>query len=156
MVVTGLIAMIAYGALLTFVHSQVTGQLDGQLAFTARQVGALARAGHLTSPIVSGSPGLIQVQNDRRQVLAASRSMVGLPALRAPQPHGDSPLYQRICPGNRCFTAITTRVSGPSGPLTIYVLGTEPGLFPRPGLAVLLALGIPVSIGVAGLWRYWL
>jgi signal transduction histidine kinase len=156
MVVTGLIAMVAYGALLTFLHSQATGQLDSQLAFTARQVGALARAGHLTSPIVSGSPGLIQVQNDRRQVVAASRSMVGLPALRARQPHGEGPLYQRVCPGNRCFTAISTRVSSPSGPLTIYVLGTEVGLFPRPGLAVLLALGIPVSIGVAGLWRWWL
>jgi signal transduction histidine kinase len=156
MVVTGILAMLAYGALLVFIRMQAETQLNNQLAFTARQVSALARAGHLTSPIVSGSPGLIQVQNDRRQVVAASRSLVGLSALRAPRPSVEGPLFQRVCPGARCFTAIATRVAGPSGPLTVYVLAPEPGLFPRPGLAVFLALGIPVSIGAAGAWRWWL
>jgi signal transduction histidine kinase len=156
MVVTGILAMLAYGALLVLIRMQAEAQLNNQLAFTARQVSALARAGNLTSPIVSGSPGLIQVQNDRRQVVAASRSLVGLSALRAPRPSVESPLFQRVCPGARCFTAIATRVAGPSGPLTVYVLAPEPGLFPRPGLAVFLALGIPVSIGAAGAWRWWL
>jgi signal transduction histidine kinase len=156
MVVTGILAMLAYGALLVFIRMQAETQLNNQLAFTARQVSALARAGQHTSPIVSGSPGLIQVQNDRRQVVAASRSLVGLSALRAPRPSVEGPLFQRVCPGARCFTAIATRVAGPSGPLTVYVLAPEPGLFPRPGLAVFLALGIPVSIGAAGAWRWWL
>jgi signal transduction histidine kinase len=156
MIVTGFIAMLAYGALLAFVRVQAGTQLTNQLAFTARHVATLARAGHLTSPIVSGNPGLIQVQNERRQVVAASRSLVGLSALRAPRPTSESPLFQRICPGNRCFTAVVTRVDAPSGPLTVYVLAPALGLFPRPGLAVFLALGIPVSIGAAGVWRWWL
>ncbi len=164
MVVTGLIALLAYGALLAFIRIQAGVQLANQLAFTARQVGALARAGHLTSPIVSGTPGLIQVQNERRQVVAASRSVLGLSALRAPRPAGDAPLFRRVCPGSRCFTSVAMRVAGPSvalagggtGVLTVYVLAPEPGLFPRPGLAVFLALGIPVSIGAAGAWRWWL
>lgn len=156
MVVTGFLAMLGYGALLVFVRMQAGTALTSQLTFTARQVGALAHVGHLTSPIVSGTPGLIQVQNDQRQVVAASRSLVGLSALRAPRPKSESPLFQRICPANRCFTAVATRVSSPSGPLTVYVLAPELGLFPRPGLAVFLALGIPVSIGAAGVWRWWL
>jgi signal transduction histidine kinase len=156
MVVTGFLAMLAYGALLVFVRMQANTALTNQLTFTARQVGALARVGHLTSPIVSGTPGLIQVQNEKRQVVAASRSLVGLSALRAPRPSGETPLFQRICPANRCFTAVATRVTSPSGPLTVYVLAPELGLFPRPGLAVFLSLGIPVSIGTAGLWRWWL
>ena len=156
MVVTGLLAMLAYGALLAFIRIQAGTQLTNQLVFTARQVGAIARTGHLGNPIVSGTPGLIQVQDDQRRVVAASRSLVGLSALRAPRPIGDGPLLQRICPGKRCFTGVTTRVAGPSGPLTVYVLAPELGLFPRPGLAVFLALGIPVSIGAAGGWRWWL
>lgn len=156
MVVTGFLAMLAYGALLAFVRIQAGAQLSNQLVFTARQVGAIARTGHLATPIVSGTPGLIQVQDDRRHVVAASRSLVGLSALRAPRPAGDGPLFERVCPGNRCFTGVATRVAGPSGPLTVYVLAPELGLFPRPGLAVFLALGIPVSIGAAGAWRWWL
>jgi signal transduction histidine kinase len=156
MVVTGFLAMLAYGALLAFIRIQAGTQLTNQLVFTARQVGAIARTGHLANPIVSSTPGLIQVQDDRRRVVAASRSLVGLSALRAPRPTGDSPLLQRVCPGNRCFTGVATRVTGPSGPLTVYVLAPELGLFPRPGLAVFLALGIPVSIGAAGVWKWWL
>lgn len=156
MVVTGILAMLAYGALLVFVRMQAESQLTNQLASTARQVIAIARSGHLTSPIVSGTPGYIQVQDDRRQVVAASRSVVGLPALRAPRPTGDGFLFERICPSSRCFTAVVARVTGPSGRLTVYVLAPELGLFPRPGLAVFLALGIPVSIGAAGVWRWWL
>src|SRR4051794_30229799 len=129
MVVTGFLAMLAYGALLVFVRMQANTTLTNQLTFTARQVGALARVGHLTNPIVSGTPGLIQVQNDRRQVVAASRSLVGLSALQARRPSGEGPLFQRVCPGNRCFTAVATRVTGPSGPLTVYVLAPELGLF---------------------------
>jgi signal transduction histidine kinase len=157
MVVTGFIAMLAYAALLTFIRLQAMTQLNNQLTFTARQVGAIARAGHLTSPIVSGNSGLIQVQNDRRQVVAASRSVVGLSALKAPRASTVNPLYERICPGgDRCFSAVSIRVTGPAEPLTVYVLAPEPGLFPRPGLAVALALGIPVSIGATGVWRWWL
>lgn len=156
MVVTGLLAMLGYGALLVFVRVQASVALTSQLTFTAHQVGALARVGHLTSPIVSGTPGLIQVQNDQRQVVAASRSLVGLSALHAPRPTSERPLFQRICPADRCFTAVAIRVASPSGPLTVYVLAPELGLFPRPGLAVFLALGIPVSIGAAGVWRWWL
>jgi signal transduction histidine kinase len=156
MVVTGILAMLAYGALLAFIRIQAGIQLSNQLTFTARQVATLARAGHLTSPIVSGTPGLIQVQDDRHQVVAASRSLVGLSALRAPRPAGDDLLFQRVCPGKRCFTGVALRVAGPSGPLTVYVVAPELGLFPRPGLAVFLALGIPVSMGAAGVWRWWL
>lgn len=156
MVVTGSLAMLGYGALLVFVRMQASTALTNQLTFTARQVAALARVGHLTSPIVSGTPGLIQVQNDRHQVVAASRSLVGLSAVHAARPSGETPLFQRICPADRCFTSVATRVVTPTGPLTVYVLAPELGLFPRPGLAVVLALGIPVSIGVAGLWRWWL
>jgi signal transduction histidine kinase len=156
MVVTGFLAMLAYGALLAFVRIQAGTQLTNQLVFTARQVGAVARTGHLDNPIVSGTPGLIQVQDDRRRVVAASRSLVGLSALQAPRPTGNRPLFQRICPGTRCFTGVATRATGPSGPLIVYVLAPEMGLFPRPGLAVLLALGIPVSIGAAGVARWWL
>lgn len=157
MVVTGFLAMLAYGGLLAFVRIQAGIQLDNQLTFTARQVATLIRAGgHLGSPIVSGNPGLIQVQNDQRQVVAASRSLVGLSALRAKAPTGGSHLFERVCPANRCFHALSMRVVGPNGPLTVYVLAPELGLFPRPGLAVFLALGIPFSIGVAGVWRWWL
>ncbi|MFB9836347.1 sensor histidine kinase [Actinoallomurus acaciae] len=156
MVVTGFLAMLAYGGLLAFVRIQAGIQLDNQLSFTARQVATLIRAGHLETPIVSGNPGLIQVQNDRRQVVAASRSLVGLPALRAKAPAGGSHLFERVCPANRCFHALSMHVVGPDGPLTVYVLAPELGLFPRPGLAVFLALGIPFSIGVAGVWRWWL
>jgi signal transduction histidine kinase len=157
MVVTGILAMLVYGVLLAFVRYQVNSQITSQLAFTARQVGALARTGRLTSPIVSGNPGLIQVQNDQRQVVAASRSLVGVSALHAPRPGDDESLHRRICPGRgRCFTAVSLRVTGPAEPLTIYVLQPEPGIFPRPVLAVVLALGIPVSIGAVGVCRWWL
>jgi signal transduction histidine kinase len=156
MLVTGVIAVLAVGGLLALVRVQVTGRLTDRLVFTARQVGVLARAGHLASPIVSGTPGLIQVQDEQGRVVGASRSLVGLSALRAPRPTSDGPLHERICPGNRCFTAVATRVTVPYGRLTVYVLAPEPGLFPRPGLAVLLALSIPVSIGMVGLWRWWL
>jgi signal transduction histidine kinase len=83
---------------------------------------------------------------------------VGLSALRARRPGTDESLRQRICPGerHRCFTAVAVRVKGPVEPLTIYVLAPEPGIFPRPVLAVVLALGIPVSIGAAGAWMWWL
>ncbi len=157
MIVTGLIAMLVCGALLAVVRLQVNGQLRDELAFTARQVGALAHTGRLTTPIVSGNPGLIQVQDDQRRVVAASRSLVGLSALRAPRPGADQILHRRICPGDhgRCFTMVSLRVTGPAEPLTVYVLAPEPGIFPRPVLAVLLALGIPVSIGVVGTWRWW-
>jgi signal transduction histidine kinase len=158
MVVTGAIAMLAYGALLAFVRIQAGSQVTNELAFTARQVAATARSGRLTNPIVSGNPGLIQVQNDRRQVVAASRSLTGLSALHAARPGDGESLHQRICPGERrrCFTSVALRITGPAEPLTVYVLGPEPGIFPRPVLAVVLALGIPVSIGTVGVWRWWL
>jgi signal transduction histidine kinase len=158
MVVTGFVAMLLYGALLAFIRFQADSQITTELGFTARQVGAIARSGHLTNPIVSGSPGLIQVQNDRRQVVAASRSLVGLSALRAPRPDVGHSLHQRICPGDRhrCFAAVTLRVITPAEPLTVYALAPEPGLFPRPGLAVVLTLGVPVGTAMVGVWRWWL
>ena len=158
MVVTGVAAVLVYGALLTLIRFQVNDRITTELGFSARQVAALARAGHLTNPIVSGNPGLVQVQNDQRQVVAASRVLTGLPALHAPRPSNGTRLDQRICDdsGQRCFTAVTLRVSAQKEPLTVYALAPEPGLFPKPGWAVLLALGIPVSIGLAGVWRWWI
>ncbi len=158
MMVTAFLAVLAYGALLAAVRIQVADRIDGELAFTAHQVSAMAREGGLANPIVSGAHGLVQVQNDKGAVVAASRSLMGLSALRARRPDTGESIRQRVCPGerHRCFTAVTVRAEGTAGPLTIYVLAPEPGIFPRPVLAVMLALGIPVSIGAAGAWRWWL
>ncbi len=157
MMVTAFLAVLAYAALLALVRYQVADRINGELAFTARQVATLARAGRLTTPLVSGNPGLIQVQNDQGKVVSASRSLVGLSALHAKKPAADESLRQRVCPGERrrCFTAVALRVNGPVEPLTVYVLAPEPGIFPRPVLAVVLALGIPAGIGAAGAVRWW-
>jgi signal transduction histidine kinase len=156
MTMTGIVAVLLYIGLLALIQYQVNSRLSTELAFTTRQISALARAGQLPDPVVTGGHRLVQVQNDRGQVVAATRSVSGLPALRARRPADGQLIEQRVCVDPRhCLMVVSQRVTGPSQALTVHSVAPEPGLFPRPGLAVLLALGIPVSIGAGGVWRWW-
>ncbi|GAA4612647.1 HAMP domain-containing sensor histidine kinase [Actinoallomurus liliacearum] len=156
MTVTGVVAVLLYIGVLALIQYQVTSRLSTDLTYTTRQMAALARAGRLTNPVITGGHQLVQVQNDRGQVVAATRSVSGLPALHARRPADGQRIEQRVCVDPRhCLTLVSQRVTGPGQALTIHSIAPEPGLFPRPGLAVLLALGIPVSIGAAGVWRWW-
>ncbi|MCO5971724.1 sensor histidine kinase [Actinoallomurus soli] len=156
MTVTGVVAVLVYIGVLALIQYQVADRLSTELTYTTRQVAALARAGHLTNPVIVGGHQLVQVQNDRGQVVAATRSVSGLPALHARRPVDGERIEQRVCVDRRhCLTVVSQRVTGPGQAVIIHSIAPEPGLFPRPGLAVLLALGIPVSIGVGGVWRWW-
>lgn len=151
-----MVAVLVYIGLLALIHYLVTDRLTAELNFTARQTAALARADHLTNPVITGGHRLVQVQNDRGQVVAATRSVSGLPALHAKRPRDSERIEQRVCVDTRhCLLVVSQRVVSPGQPLTVHAIAPEPGLFPRPGLAVLLALGIPVSIGFGGVWRWW-
>jgi signal transduction histidine kinase len=156
MTVTGILAVLVYIGLLALIQYQVSARLSTELTHTTRQIAALARAGHLTNPVITGGHQLVQVQNDRGQVVAATRSVSGLPALRARRPADGQRMEQRVCVDRRhCLMVVSQRVTGPEQALTVHSIAPVPGLFPHPGLAVLLALGIPVSIGVGGVWRWW-
>jgi signal transduction histidine kinase len=156
MTVTGIVAVLLYIGLLALIQYQVASSLTTDLAFTTRQIAALVRAGQLTNPVITGGHQLVQVQNDHGQVVAATKSVSGLPALHARRPPDGGRIEQRVCVDPRhCLMVVSQRVPGPGEALTIHSITPEPGLFPRPGLAVLLALGIPVSIGAGGVWRWW-
>jgi signal transduction histidine kinase len=156
MMMTGIVAVLLYIGVLALIQYQVNSRLSTELSYTTRQIAALARAGQLSNPVVTGGHRLVQVQNDQGQVVAATRSVSGLPALRARRPADGRLIEQRVCVDPRhCLMAVSQRVARPGQALTIHSVAPEPGLFPRPGLAVLLALGIPVSIGAGGVWRWW-
>jgi signal transduction histidine kinase len=154
MLVAGLVALLVYAGLISLIRSQYTYRLTNQLAHTARAVSAEIRSG---SPLVTADRDLVQVQSDSGRVTAASPGMSGAPALRARRPPDDQRMDQRVCEPYRttCYVVVAMRVTHASEPVTVYSLAPEPGLFPRPGLAVLLALGIPVSIGLVGVAQWW-
>lgn len=157
MAATALVAMLVYAAALFLIHYQVTDRLTDELRLTARHTAALARAGRLTDPVVADGDDLVQVQNDRGEVVAASRSVAGLPALKARRPADDGQIQQQVCVdnGQHCLLLVSVRVRAPGQPVTVHAIAPEPGLFPRPLLSLLLALGIPLSAAGAGLWRWW-
>jgi signal transduction histidine kinase len=157
MLVTGLVAVLVYAALISLIRAQSTVRLTNQLSHTAREISADIRSGHWTNPLVTADRDLVQVQDDRGEVTAASPAMSGAPPLHARRPPADQRLDQRVCEpyGNQCYVVVSMRVTGASPPVTVHSLAPEPGLFPRPGLAVMLALGIPISIGLIGVGRWW-
>lgn len=155
MLVAGLIALLVYAALIWLIRVQYTYRLTGHLAQTARTVSSEVRFG---GPVATTDRDLVQVQDDGGRVTAASPAMSGAPRLPARRPSDDRRMDQRVCEpyGTTCYVVVAVRVSGASGPRTVYSLAPEPGLFPRPVLAVLLALGIPVGIGLAGMVQWWM
>jgi signal transduction histidine kinase len=157
MLVAGLVAVLAYAGLISLIRAQFTLRLTNQLAHTARVISAEVRSGHWNNPLVTADREMVQVQNDRGEVLAASPAMSGARALHARRPADDQRLDQRVCEpyGTPCYVVVSMRVSEAGRPVTVHSLAQEPGLFPRPELAVLLALGIPVSIGLIGVSRWW-
>ena len=157
MAVTALVAVLAYAGALFLIHCDVADRLTDELRLTARHTAALARAGRLTNPVIADGNDLIQVQNDQGQVVAASQSVAGLPALKARRPPDDEQIQQQVCVdnGQHCLLLVSVRVRTPGDPVTVHAIAPEPALFPRPLLSLLLALSIPLSVALAGLWRWW-
>lgn len=154
MLVAGVVALLVYAGLVSLIRTHSTRALTDQLARTARVVRAEVQSG---SPVVTAEQNLVQVQNDRGEVTMASPAMEGAPPLHARRPLDDHRLDQRVCEpyGTPCYVVVAMRVTDTNPPVTVFSLAPEPGLFPRPGLAVLLALGIPVSIALVGMGQWW-
>jgi signal transduction histidine kinase len=108
----------------------------------------------IRTQITTSSGALVQVVDDAGRVVVASPRLKGYPGARFPVP--DPVTYGVSCeldaPGGPCFQIVALRL--PRN-WAVYAFASEPGLVPEPGLAVLLALGIPLVAGLAGLWAWW-
>jgi signal transduction histidine kinase len=162
-VVALLLTTIAYLVFLWLIRQDVKGDVNDDLSKEGRRIGTLIHANALPAPRVytAGTHTLAQVVDNRHRVIAASPGMEGRPPLAFPRPPpGNDRRDGRSCavdaPGGPCFQIVEYRVGlpGPSEDF-VYTFAPEPGLFPRPLLAALLALVIP---GVTGLVGYgtWL
>ncbi len=148
-----------YLALLALVWRSEADGLERDLAREGRRVGVLVREGRLDSDI-SGESHLLQVVDPGRRVVAAVPAMRGRPAVNFPEPDPDDDRRDGTgcaidAPGGPCFRVVALRVGGGADRRVVYAVATEPGWLPRPGLALALALGVPLIAGLVGLgaWR---
>ncbi|MFB4296072.1 sensor histidine kinase [Actinomadura sp. NTSP31] len=158
-----LLTTLAYVACLWLIRRDVETDISDDLSREGRRIGTLIHANALPTPNVytAADKTLAQVVNDRHRVIAASPTMLGRPPLAFPRPPpGDDRRDGSSCavdaPGGPCFRIVEFRVGLP-GPDQdfVFTLAPEPGLFPRPLLAALLALAIPAVTGLVG-YGTWL
>ncbi|QXJ26805.1 HAMP domain-containing histidine kinase [Actinomadura graeca] len=148
-----------YVVLLAVVRRQVANDIVDDLSREGRRIGTLLHTETLGPRLSSAYVRRVQIQDGEGQVIAASRPMEGRPPVRFPAPEGDARRAGRSCkvdaPGGHCFLVVVTREGVGQDQRLVYTLAPEPGLLPRPLLAGLLALGIPVIIGLVG-WGTWM
>ncbi|MWA06288.1 HAMP domain-containing protein [Actinomadura sp. LD22] len=157
-----LLSTVLYLIFAVLIRQDVKGDLGEELSREGRRISTLIHAGALPVPrIYPVDDTLAQVVDGRHRVVAASSGMQGRPPLAFPRPPpGDDSRTGRSCavdaPGGPCFQIVEYRVGLPGpGEQFVYTLAPEPGLFPRPLLAALLAVGIPAVTGLAG-YGTWL
>ncbi|GAA2138505.1 HAMP domain-containing sensor histidine kinase [Actinomadura napierensis] len=158
-----LLTTLAYVACLWLIRRDVRTDTGDDLSREGRRIATLIHANALPAPHVYTATDntLAQVVNDRHRVIAASPAMEGRPPLAFPRPPpGDDRRDGTSCavdaPGGPCFQIVEYRVGLPGpGQDFVFTLAPEPGLFPRPLLAALLALAIPAVTGLVG-YGTWL
>ncbi|WP_245667456.1 sensor histidine kinase [Actinomadura macra] len=149
-----------YVVLLAVVRRQAVANGVDDLAREGRRVATVIHSGALGPRVYGSDDQRIQVQDEKGRVVASSPPMEGRPPVRFPPPPNDDARRDgRTCtvdaPGGRCFLVVVYRVGVGRAQRLVYTLEPEPGLLPRPLLAGLLALGIPLITGLAG-WGTWL
>ncbi|WP_245666538.1 sensor histidine kinase [Actinomadura latina] len=146
--------------LLTLVHQQAVSETFRRLSRDGRRVATSVNLGRLSNPILTSDDELLQVTDLQHRVVAASPRMQGRPPVRFPPPRRyDDRRDGRICgvdaPGGDCFLLVENRVGvGPSTKF-VFSLAPEPGPLPRPLVAALIALCIPLITGLVG-YGTWL
>ncbi|WP_242900912.1 sensor histidine kinase [Actinomadura terrae] len=149
-----------YVVLLVLLRRQATADQEHDLAREGRRVVAEILTGTLGPRVYSPDGGLQQVQDLQGRVVSSSAAMDGRRPVRfAPPASGDTRGDGHICsvdaPHGRCFQVVVYRAGMGRGQRLVYTLAPEPGLLPRPLMAGLLALGIPVICGLTG-YATWL
>ncbi|KAB2378880.1 sensor histidine kinase [Actinomadura montaniterrae] len=157
-----LLTTVLYVVFVVLIRQDVKGDLNDDLAREGRRIATVIHAGVLPVPhVYTVGDTLAQVVDGRHRVIAASSGMQGRPPLAFPRPPpGNDRRIGRSCavdaPGGPCFQIVEYRVGMPGpGAEYVYTLAPEPGLFPRPLLAALMALGIPIVTALAG-YGTWL
>ncbi|QKG22158.1 sensor histidine kinase [Actinomadura verrucosospora] len=157
-----LLSTILYVIIVVLIKEDARSSVNDDLAREGRRIATLIHANVLPAPqVFTADDILAQVVDDHHRVIAASSGMQGRPPLAFPRPPpGNDRRDGRSCavdaPGGPCFQIVEYRVGLPgTGQEFVYTLTPEPGVFPRPLLAVLLALGIPAVTGLAG-YGTWL
>ena len=151
--VVGLIAIAVYIAGLALVRKGHVNDLTSDLIRVDRHVAGLTRAGLIGDPLIA--EGLVQVVEADGTVIASSRRMAGYPAVNfSPPPPMLNQRQGRSCevtaPGGRCHLIVVQRVrKGPTEYL-VYALAPEPGLFPRPEIALAGLTAVPAVAALAG------
>ena len=155
-----LLSAAVYAVLLMLIRQQETGDTVRSLARDGRRVATSINIGALGDPIKAPGGELLQVTDLQDRVLSASPRMRGRPPVGLPRlPPDDDRRDGRSCgidaPGGDCFLFVEYQVGvGPSAKL-VYSLAPEPGLLPRPLVAALLGLAVPVVTGLVG-YATWL
>jgi signal transduction histidine kinase len=155
-VVTAVLTTVLYVALLLMIHQRETHHRLEHLAREARRVVELIHQGLLSDDrLVAADGALVQVVDPQHRVVAASPGMRGRPPVAFAAPvRGDDRRDGRTCsidaPGGRCFLVVAFRSRSGADARYVYSVGPAPGLMPRPGVSVLLALTIPLIAGLVG------
>ena len=156
-VVTAVLTTVLYAALLIMIFQQETHHRTERLAREARRVVELIHKGLLSDDRLDTADRiLVQVVDPQRRVVAAGPGMRGRPPVAFAAPvQGDDRRDGRSCsidaPGGRCFLIVAFRSGSGDAARYVYSVGPAPGLLPRPGMAALLALSIPLISGLVGL-----
>ncbi|WP_019629966.1 sensor histidine kinase [Actinomadura atramentaria] len=160
--ITAVLTTAVYVLLLVLIQRQEVSVLDEELSREDRRLIAII---HSELPengrIVTGNTGeLLQVIAPDGHVAAANEPMRGRPRVDFPPPDPDDDRNDGTsctldAPGGPCWRVIVYRTATPQGNYLAYAMATAPGLFPRPGEAALLSLGVPLITGLIGFgtWR---
>ncbi|MFF5260753.1 sensor histidine kinase [Actinomadura viridis] len=151
--ISSLLALAVFVAALALIRQEEVANQRTALIYTGREVADAAQYGHLRGRLVPKE--YVQVVDTNGRVVSTTRTMEGYPVVDFTPP--DRPGTRRDghscriqAPGGECFLVSAFRVgTGPSQRI-IYTLAPEPGLIPRPELAALVALGIPVMGALMG------
>ncbi|HEY8480509.1 MAG TPA: HAMP domain-containing sensor histidine kinase [Spirillospora sp.] len=129
------------------------------LAREARKTATAINAGTLGGEPPVSEGALVQVKDNHGNVISASPRMEGREPIRYPPPPAtDDRRDGKICdvdaPGGDCFLITEYRVGLGQDVVFVYALKPWPGPFPRPLIAALFMLGVPLLTGLAavGTW----
>ncbi|WP_433333707.1 sensor histidine kinase [Spirillospora sp. CA-294931] len=162
-VISGLLATALCALMLVQIREQEADELRRDLGREGRRIVARIFSGDLERTLYTGDRELIQVVDLNGRLMATSPDMESYPPISASSSpdddEGDNRRDFRSCeikaPGGDCFLVVEFITGHAPAHERVYSLAPEPGLFPRPGQAALLALLVPLIAGLIGIgtWR---
>ncbi|MCK2217350.1 HAMP domain-containing histidine kinase [Actinomadura sp. ATCC 31491] len=156
-IVFGVVLLAGTVAISLTYPARARADLFVQAATASRRLTMLIDDRRFTGPIPAQGPvTLLQVVDERGQVLAASESLTGRPALTAARPHGgDSRVDDRVCRPRGCLVVVgTSNRATAYGPAVAYAAVREPYLLRSPLLPVLLYGSAALLLALLG-WGAW-